>query len=115
MDIKVEGITLDIMQRALAAAGEGRRHILGEMAKCSPAPRRALSPYAPRLLQVGCAVAGGAAAHAVTRRAELHDAVLCHFGNVPILLDGWVVPGQAICFRVLTPPAAASSTPAPHS
>ncbi len=56
MDIKVEGITLDIMQRALAAAGAGRRHILGEMAKCSPAPRRALSPYAPRLLQVRCAV-----------------------------------------------------------
>lgn len=75
MDIKVEGITLDIMQRALAAAGEGRRHILGEMAKCSPAPRRALSQYAPRLLQVGCAVAGGAAAHAVT--SMLSYAVLC--------------------------------------
>lgn len=56
MDIKVEGITLDIMQRALAAAGEGRRHILGEMAKCNPAPRRTLSPYAPRLMQVRRAV-----------------------------------------------------------
>ena len=33
MDIKVEGITLDIMQRALAAAGQGRRHILAEMRK----------------------------------------------------------------------------------
>ncbi|KAL4419131.1 hypothetical protein ABPG77_002644 [Micractinium sp. CCAP 211/92] len=49
MDIKVEGITLEIMQQALAAAAKGRRHILAEMAKCSPPPRGALSPYAPRI------------------------------------------------------------------
>ena len=49
MDIKVEGITLEIMGVALAAAKKGRAHILGEMEACSPAPRRALSQYAPRV------------------------------------------------------------------
>ncbi|KAG2500423.1 hypothetical protein HYH03_001992 [Edaphochlamys debaryana] len=52
MDIKVEGITLDIMASALQQAKEGRRHILGEMAKASPGPRGELSPYAPRLLRM---------------------------------------------------------------
>ena len=47
MDIKVEGITLEILGAALRQAGKGRAHILGEMARCSPAPRRALSPHAP--------------------------------------------------------------------
>lgn len=49
MDIKVEGITLPIMESALQAAGAGRRHILGEMAKCSPPPRGGLSQFAPRI------------------------------------------------------------------
>lgn len=46
---QVEGVTIDIMRRTLAQARDGRRHILGEMAKCSPAPRMKLSPYAPRM------------------------------------------------------------------
>jgi len=49
MDIKVEGITLGIMKNALAAAKEGRKHILAEMAKCSPAPRGNLGPFTPRI------------------------------------------------------------------
>lgn len=69
MDIKVEGITLEIMREALAAAGAGRRHILAEMAACSPPPRRALSQYAPRIMQArgraGAGVgAGGRASYA---------------------------------------------------
>jgi polyribonucleotide nucleotidyltransferase len=52
MDIKVEGITLDIMAQALAAARHGLAHILREMSKCSPPPRAALSPYAPRIRQL---------------------------------------------------------------
>ena len=47
MDIKVEGITLDILAAALAQAGEGRARILEEMERCAPPPRRALSPHAP--------------------------------------------------------------------
>ncbi|KAK3238713.1 Purine nucleoside phosphorylase [Cymbomonas tetramitiformis] len=49
MDIKVEGITLKTMRKALAAAGEGRRHILQEMAKCDPEPRTGLGLYSPRI------------------------------------------------------------------
>ncbi|GIX35614.1 MAG: polyribonucleotide nucleotidyltransferase [Lysobacteraceae bacterium] len=50
MDIKIEGITEEIMRIALAQAREGRLHILGEMAKDLSAPRAELSDYAPRLL-----------------------------------------------------------------
>ncbi|MEX0736326.1 MAG: polyribonucleotide nucleotidyltransferase, partial [Bacteroidota bacterium] len=49
MDIKIKGITLDVMQKALEQAKEGRLHILGEMAKALDAPRPDLSPFAPRL------------------------------------------------------------------
>src|SRR5688500_14974047 len=50
MDIKVEGLDLEIMKEALAQAREGRMHILGEMGKALPAPRGDLSPYAPRIV-----------------------------------------------------------------
>jgi polyribonucleotide nucleotidyltransferase len=52
MDIKIEGITEEIMKIALAQAKEGRLHILGEMAKALTAPRAELSEYAPRLLTI---------------------------------------------------------------
>jgi polyribonucleotide nucleotidyltransferase len=51
MDIKVEGITIDIMRNALEAARKGRKHILSQMDACNPPPRQALSPYCPRLLE----------------------------------------------------------------
>ncbi|KAL6988627.1 Purine nucleoside phosphorylase [Sarracenia purpurea var. burkii] len=47
MDIKIGGITLPIMKQALLQAREGRKHILGEMSKCSPPPSKNLSQYAP--------------------------------------------------------------------
>lgn len=50
MDIKIQGITEEIMQVALAQAKQGRLHILGEMAKAITAPRPELSDYAPRLI-----------------------------------------------------------------
>lgn len=50
MDIKIQGITEEIMRIALAQAKQGRLHILGEMAKAISAPRPELSEYAPRLL-----------------------------------------------------------------
>ncbi len=50
MDIKIDGITEEIMKIALAQAREGRLHILGEMARALQAPRAELSEYAPRLL-----------------------------------------------------------------
>ena len=52
MDIKIQGITEEIMKVALAQARQGRLHILGEMAKALTAPRTELSEYAPRLLTI---------------------------------------------------------------
>jgi polyribonucleotide nucleotidyltransferase len=50
MDIKIQGITEEIMKIALAQAKDGRIHILGEMAKAISVPRAEMSEYAPRLL-----------------------------------------------------------------
>ncbi len=50
MDIKIQGISFEIMQKALAQAKEGRLHILGIMNQAISAPKADLSKYAPRLL-----------------------------------------------------------------
>ncbi|KLD73876.1 polynucleotide phosphorylase/polyadenylase [Xanthomonas hyacinthi DSM 19077] len=52
MDIKVDGITEEIMRSALAQAKRGRLHILGEMAKCITEARSEMSEFAPRLLTI---------------------------------------------------------------
>lgn len=52
MDIKIEGITEEIMKQALQQAKAGRLHILGEMAHGLTSPRAELSDYAPRLLTI---------------------------------------------------------------
>src|SRR5690349_758113 len=49
MDIKIEGITEEIMRVALGQAREGRMHILGEMGKALNAARAELGEHAPRL------------------------------------------------------------------
>jgi len=49
MDIKVAGITEQIMRQALAQAKEGRAHILGEMSKALGSARTELSAHAPRI------------------------------------------------------------------
>ncbi len=49
MDIKVEGISREIMTKALEQAREGRLHILGEMAKTLDHKREEISRYAPRI------------------------------------------------------------------
>src|SRR3954468_18408635 len=49
MDIKIAGITEEIMKVALAQAKEGRTHILGEMAKALDHTREELSAHAPRI------------------------------------------------------------------
>lgn len=50
MDIKIEGITAEIMQAALAQAHEGRMHILGKMHEMAGDGAKELSVWAPRLL-----------------------------------------------------------------
>lgn len=49
MDIKVEGITIDIMEAALAQAREGRIHILNKMLEVCPKFKGQMSRYAPRI------------------------------------------------------------------
>jgi polyribonucleotide nucleotidyltransferase len=50
MDIKIQGITAEIMRAALAQAKEGRLHILGEMNKALAASRTEMSDFAPRII-----------------------------------------------------------------
>ncbi len=52
MDIKIAGITEDIMRDALAQAHDGRIHILGEMAKAIGTNRASLSDHAPRITTI---------------------------------------------------------------
>ncbi|AEG16060.1 polyribonucleotide nucleotidyltransferase [Desulfofundulus sp. TPOSR] len=50
MDIKIPGISADILEKALAQAREGRLYILNKILEVIPAPRPELSPYAPRII-----------------------------------------------------------------
>lgn len=50
MDIKVAGITMEILRQALKQAKQGRMFILAEMQKAISEPRADISPYAPRML-----------------------------------------------------------------
>jgi polyribonucleotide nucleotidyltransferase len=50
MDIKIDGITAEIMKTALAQAKTGRLHILGEMNKALSASREQMSDFAPRII-----------------------------------------------------------------
>jgi polyribonucleotide nucleotidyltransferase len=52
MDIKVTGITSEIMSKALDQARAGRLHILGEMAKTLSETRKAMSTFAPRIVTI---------------------------------------------------------------
>ena len=50
MDIKIDGITKEIMQQALAQAKDGRLHILGKMNEVISKPRAEMSEWAPRII-----------------------------------------------------------------
>jgi polyribonucleotide nucleotidyltransferase len=52
MDIKITGVTFDILRDALAQARDARLDILGQMSKVIDAPREQLSAYAPRIITV---------------------------------------------------------------
>ncbi len=52
MDIKIRGISFEIMEKALEQAKEGRTHILGEMSKTITQARESISPYAPHLYSI---------------------------------------------------------------
>jgi polyribonucleotide nucleotidyltransferase len=52
MDIKIAGVSIDIMREALAQAREARLHVLGKMAEAVSGPRRELPEHAPRFLTI---------------------------------------------------------------
>ncbi len=52
MDIKIQGITRDIMHAALVQAQEGRMHILGLMKQALPSTREDISAHAPRIIKI---------------------------------------------------------------
>ena len=51
MDIKIDGMPYDLLEKALAQAKAGRIHILNEMAKSIEDPREDLKPHAPRMVE----------------------------------------------------------------
>ena len=52
MDIKVDGLSYDVLEKALAQAREGRMHIMGEMLKTISEPREDYKPHVPRIIQI---------------------------------------------------------------
>lgn len=52
MDIKIDGVTFEIMKKALAQAKEGRTHILNEVNKCIETPSADISKFAPRIITI---------------------------------------------------------------
>tara|TARA_Y100001968_G_scaffold329049_1_gene377521 strand:- start:1161 stop:3242 length:2082 start_codon:yes stop_codon:yes gene_type:complete len=50
MDLKIDGLPIDILKEALYQAKEGRLHILSEMQKCLSEPREKMSKHAPKML-----------------------------------------------------------------
>ena len=52
MDIKVDGLSMDIMREALSQAKKGRLHILDAMYECMPAARADVKPHAPRMVKL---------------------------------------------------------------
>lgn len=52
MDIKVDGLKMEVMQQALDQARRGRLHILDAMYECIPAARSEVKPHAPRMVKL---------------------------------------------------------------
>jgi polyribonucleotide nucleotidyltransferase len=52
MDIKVDGLKMDVMRQALEQARKGRLHILEAMNSCMPEPRPEVKPHAPRMVKM---------------------------------------------------------------
>jgi len=52
MDIKVDGLSYDVLEKALEQARQGRIHIMGEMLKTIAEPREDYKPFVPRMVQI---------------------------------------------------------------
>ncbi|MCR5408406.1 MAG: polyribonucleotide nucleotidyltransferase [Bacteroidales bacterium] len=52
MDIKVDGLSYEVLEKALEQARQGRLHIMGEMLKTIAEPREDFKPFVPRMVQI---------------------------------------------------------------
>lgn len=52
MDIKVDGLSYDVLEKALEQARQGRMHIMDEMLKVQPVPREDYKPFVPRIVEI---------------------------------------------------------------
>ncbi|MBP3822274.1 MAG: polyribonucleotide nucleotidyltransferase [Bacteroidaceae bacterium] len=52
MDIKCDGLSYEILEKALMQAKQAREHILGKILECMPEPRPELKPHVPRIEQI---------------------------------------------------------------
>ena len=52
MDIKVDGLSYEVLEKALEQARQGSLHIMGEMMKCISEPRADYKPFVPRIIQI---------------------------------------------------------------
>ena len=52
MDIKVDGLSYEVLAKALQQAKVGRMHILGKICECIPEPREDYKPFVPRIVQM---------------------------------------------------------------
>ncbi|MDX1660810.1 MAG: polyribonucleotide nucleotidyltransferase, partial [Gemmatimonadota bacterium] len=52
MDIKIQGVSMDVLRTALEQAREGRMHILEQMNRAISEPRESMSAYAPRIISI---------------------------------------------------------------
>ncbi|MFA5602864.1 MAG: polyribonucleotide nucleotidyltransferase [Bacilli bacterium] len=91
MDIKIDGITKDILKEALSQAKIGRMQILANMEKAIKEPRRELSPYAPKIKQVK--INPDKIREVIGRGGEMIDSIIEQAGGVKIDIedDGRVV------------------------
>jgi len=111
MDIKVKGVTRDLLQRALAQALAGRKFVLRKMLEAVPRPRSEISEYAPRMeaLQIPSEKIGfligpaGKNIKAMQEQYKVKISVLDDNGNVQVFgTDSKLVKECANAIRAMT-------------
>ncbi len=111
MDIKVKGVTRDLLQRALAQAQAGRKFVLRKMLEAVPRPRSEISEFAPRMeaLQIpsekiGFLIGpGGKNIKAMQEQYKVKISVIDDTGNVQVFgTDSKLVKECANAIRAMT-------------
>jgi polyribonucleotide nucleotidyltransferase len=111
MDIKVKGVSRDLLQRALAQAQAGRIHVLRKMLEAVPRPRSEISDYAPRMeaLQIpsdkiGFLIGpGGKNIKAMQEQYKVKISVIDDTGNIQVFgTDSKLVKDCANAIRSMT-------------